>query len=667
MLLMFFLASCLSISAQNNLNIICKQNGNIIELRWAPNNLNAWRYGNNFGYKLERITIFRNGKQLIPVETVVLANPLTLKPLSEWEKNADDKYFSIAAECIFGEKNSVSGSSPVSIYKSYQQEQNKFGFALYSADMNKDVAEYMGLYFADKTVKKNEKYSYRLTFASPDSLYCDTARTLGELTDFWVKPQPEKPDVFFEKNSVQVIWKNSYDNKFVGYFVERSFDNNNFVRLNEEPIAVTKSSRKNNYYNDTTLTGSETVYYRIVGIDSFSDESTPSETSGVLNSLPITKFAEITSATSTPEGVKIDWKFDDETEIAHVTGYKVYRASSHDRVSDCLTTITDIKQKSFVDKHSLTDNYYFISVFNNSEEKYNPYPVYCQTIDSIPPVVPNAPQGRCDSLGRVYLTWQNPNPTDIAGFRLLRKNSEGENYVMLVPYMLTDTFYVDTINLNTLSRNIYYSLKSVDSRGNQSELSSDLRVQRYDKIAPQPSMISNLELNKNGVLVSWNKSVSKDVESYLLLRKLSKSLNFDTLKIISSEEKLSYLDKTAEPGLEYNYQIVTKDGFGNCSVSKQKTLEVPNLKETEWQLKNTKTLSSITLKWSNKSDTKQVDKVLIYRKIDDTPLHYYTVVKNANEFVDKNLVIGKKYSYRIRVVYTDATETQQSNEVKAEM
>lgn len=151
---MFFLACCLSISAQNNLNIICKQNGNIIELRWAPNNLNAWRYGNNFGYKLERITIFRNGKQLIPVETVVLANPLTLKPLSEWEKNADDKYFSIAAECIFGEKNSVSGSSPVSIYKSYQQEQNKFGFALYSADMNKDVAEYMGLYFADKTTVK---------------------------------------------------------------------------------------------------------------------------------------------------------------------------------------------------------------------------------------------------------------------------------------------------------------------------------------------------------------------------------------------------------------------------------------------------------------------------------------------------------------------------------
>ncbi|MBP5502635.1 MAG: hypothetical protein J6Y24_07590 [Bacteroidales bacterium] len=669
LLLLLMLCLCLysPLMAQDNLNIISKQTGNTIELRWAPCNLGAWRHGNEFGYKLERITIFRDGKQLIPVETVVLAHSMRLKPLSDWERREDEKYFAIAGECIFGEKDAVLSTSPVGIYKNYQQEQNRFGFSLYCADMNKEVAEYMGLYYADQTAKKNEKYSYRITFAMPDSLYCDTARTFGYLADMVVNTQPEKPDVFFDKKGVDVMWKNNYGNTFIGYYVERSFDNKNFERLNEEPIAVTKSSRKNNYYTDTTAIATQSVYYRIVGVDSFSDESVPSASSSILNTKPISQYAEITTANPLTEGVELNWKFDAENEPGQVDGFKIYRAHSAETISNCIATVTDVNQRRFVDRHPLPDNYYYISVFNSSEEKYNPYPYYCLTIDSIPPDPPAAPTGFCDSLGRVWLSWQNPDTLDVIGFRLLRKNSEGESFLMLAPNMLTDTYYVDTVNLNTLSRHIYYSLKSVDARGNQSELSPTLKVERYDIVAPQPSMITNIEQNKNGVAISWNASVSKDVASYALLRCTSSAEVFDTLTIMPGGNNLTYLDKTAEPGCEYYYKVLTLDAFGNHSASKLKAIEIPGQKESDWQLKNTKTLNSITLKWSNKDASKPVDKVLIYRKTDDKPLHYYTMVKDADQFEDKNLVMGKHYAYRIRVVYTDATETQLSNEVKTEM
>ena len=100
LLLMLCLCGYMPLLAQNNLNIISKTTGNTIELRWAPTNLDAWRYGNDFGYKLERITIFRDGKQLIPVETVVLSTALRIKSLSEWEKHADEKYFAITGEYL---------------------------------------------------------------------------------------------------------------------------------------------------------------------------------------------------------------------------------------------------------------------------------------------------------------------------------------------------------------------------------------------------------------------------------------------------------------------------------------------------------------------------------------------------------------------------------------
>ena len=239
-------------------------------------------------------------------------------------------------------------------------------------------------------------------------------------------------------------------------------------------------------------------------------------------------------------------------------------------------------------------------------------------------------------------------------------------FLMHVPYMLTDTFYIDTISLKTLSPNVYYALISVDARGNQSDLSPTLAVARYDTIAPQPSMISDIQLNKNNVVVSWNRSVSRDVKSYLLLRRLSTAESFDTLAVVAADVVL-YEDKTAEPGLEYYYQVITRDGYGNFAASKLKAMEIPTPPEPEWKLQNTKSLNSITLKWSNKHATKQVDKILIYRKTDDKPLHYYTMVKNTDTFEDKNLVMGKHYAYRIRVVYTDATETQLSNEVESEM
>lgn len=669
LLLLLMLCLCLysPLMAQDNLNIISKQTGNTIELRWAPTNLDAWRYGNVFGYKLERVTIYRDGSQLIPVETVVLSTALRIKPFSEWEKREDEKYFAIAGECIFGEQYPALSTSPVGIYKKYQQEQNKYGFALYCADMDKRVAEYMGLYYADKTAKPGERYSYRLTFAQPDSAHCDTARTYGALDSNPVDIFPAKPDVFYDKDHVQVTWKNNYSNHFVGYYVERSTDNKTFVRLNEEPIAVTKPSPKNNYYTDTTVAVSSNVYYRIVGVDSFSDESAPSESSAILNTKPISQYAEISSAKPLGNGVEISWRFDLGSETGAVDGFKIYRARSSETLSNCIATITDVDQRSFVDPRPLPDNYYYVSVFNGNEEKYNPYPYYCLTIDSIPPEPPAAPTGFCDSLGRVWLTWHNQDTSDVVGFRLLRKNSEGESFLMLAPDMLADTFYVDTINLNTLSRHIYYSLKSVDARGNQSDLSPSLKVERYDIIAPQPSMITSLDQNKNGVAISWNASVSKDAASYALLRSAASYDVFDTLAIISSGSGLTYLDKTAEPGCEYYYKVLTIDGFGNYSASKLKAVEIPGQKESDWQLRNTKTLNSITLKWSNKDAAKPVDKVLIYRKTDDKPLHYYAMVKDTDTFEDKNLVMGRHYAYRIRVVYTDATETQLSNEVKTEM
>ncbi|MDD6001660.1 MAG: hypothetical protein PUC50_05655 [Bacteroidales bacterium] len=664
-------AQMFSASAQtpskSRIAALCKPGKNHIELRWAPLNYELWQHGNATGYTIERVTILRKGKLVEPAErTVITEKPVTLAPISEWEKHEDDKYAMIAGECIFGESEiEDTGFLPIKAYKKRQDEERRIGFALFSADMSITAARLSGLYYKDTNVKPDEKYLYNIYLAQYDSAFTDTAYVFTGIAEYRPITAPPAPYFYCNKKAIVVWWQHSQIEKFNSYYVERSDDNGKtFHRITESPVVVSMQVRSDKtFYADTLVENSGNYQYRIIGIDSFGEESPASQPVKTKKVVPLEKDPNFTSVeTVNNNSVVLTWTYDTD---ADVTGYKIYRSKSSAGSKTLVFTGNDPMQRSFTDKSPLYDNYYFLSVFNNTTERINPFPMYAQLIDSIPPAPPAPPSGYCDSLGLVHLSWHpHPDP-DVIGYRLQRSNSQDDNYIMYARNMIADTFYVDTINLNTLSKYVYYKLSAVDGRDNQSKLSAPAAVARYDSIAPVAPEIDNLLYQRGKVVVSFIPSPSNDVQKYLIFRKKPNDAQFDTLASVAATAD-SYTDQTALPGQKYHYAIQAVDNFGLASAMAKKSFSVPQSKEETVQLKKKIDGNMLTLSWTS-SINKQPGYVIVYRKVNDKPLQTYSQINDKGSFTDSGLVLGSSYLYCVRLVFSDGTESPLSNEIKFEM
>src|SRR5690606_24624939 len=151
-------------------------------LRWAPTNKETWKLGNQYGYVVERLTLVEQKQRLAkPKKEILTVAPLKPYPLNSWEPVAkNSKYGAIAAQALFGEEFKTDTKSASSTwYQMYQkstEEDMRFGFALFAADMDVHTAEASGLRFVDRKVKKGDKYLYRIYIQQPTTtLKVDTA------------------------------------------------------------------------------------------------------------------------------------------------------------------------------------------------------------------------------------------------------------------------------------------------------------------------------------------------------------------------------------------------------------------------------------------------------------------------------------------------------------
>ena len=135
--LFYFQSLCAT--AQPHLAALSKPGKAGIELRWAPLNFEAWQHGIKNGYLIERSTMLRNGKVLEPVERKTLThNSIKVADKEIWANYENDNYAMIAGECIFGEyEDAETNFLPLRAYKQRQDNERRFGFALFSADMSK--------------------------------------------------------------------------------------------------------------------------------------------------------------------------------------------------------------------------------------------------------------------------------------------------------------------------------------------------------------------------------------------------------------------------------------------------------------------------------------------------------------------------------------------------
>lgn len=643
----------------------CVTGGGVV-LRWAPADYATWRVADTMGYTIKRYTILRNGEVLAPEEIQNPANILTahvkVAPIDQWEPFADDKYVAIAAECLYGEvEPSTAASTARAIYQQYRQQQQRFAFALYAADMSPKAAELSGLMYTDTRVNKNEKYLYHVFLANlPDTIRQDTAMDFvnpGIETPMANLPAPEARS---GNLAVNLQWDVTImRDYYTAYIVERSDDGGaTFQALSDENVvSITGDSPRSAnmaYYTDSLPVNNVPFLYRIRGVDCFGRISQPSDSVEACAAPPLDMAPTIVNYNVIDNrNVELEWYFPDSLESS-VLGFRVYSQSGPSERLHKIFDGADPRQRRFVDLMPDMTNYYKVSAYNTETEKLSPYVTYVGLIDSFPPAPPVELVGSIDTAGIATLSWKANTEKDLAGYRVYSANLPNTEFALITNSIFNDTVFQTKVNLNTLTRKIYYQVRAIDARDNLSGPSETLELSRPDTIPPTSPLLRAITADANGFpKMEWVGSSSSDVAAHIVRRRQIDDSVYTNVWTAPQPTTSLFVDSTADDLQTYLYQIVAVDESGNQSKPSESRMHKVNLKKSRIALSVFKEVGRVTLKWASVSNASYY---VVFRAVGDEPLKPYSQSQES-QFADTRISFGDRLRYAVKAVYVDGSES----------
>ncbi len=641
------------------IEVLGKAGQNNIKLRWAPNSPVAWQRLNTYGYIIERSTITRKGRLLDVVEKKILTSlPIKPRPLKDWESIVDESdYAAVAAQAIYGETFELSenySNNIIQVIQKSKELEQRFSFALFSADQSFDVAELSGLAFIDHTAREGEKYSYKIKSAVPDDIEeIDFGTVYIGLEDF--EPLPEIYDLqaVFGDKSVILSWERlNFEGIYNSFIVEKSLNTpDNFKPISKEPIINAAPSEKLNtrrsYKIDSLSENGQKVFYRVRGINAFGEISPPSDSVLGEGFVRLSGRPEITKWTTDNVKVEITWEFNNKVGL---DGFRVGRSSNVDGPYVTLDNV-DLETSEYIDEEPMGTNYYKVTAYNANQEIHS-FPVMVQLEDSIPPAVPTGLKGIIDSTGIVSLEWVENIEPDLLGYRVYRANFKSAEPIQITRKAVASNFYIDTIGIANLTSKIYYQVVAVDNRFNPSGKSEILELKKPDIVPPVPPVFNNVKAQINGSYLQWTPSSSVDVIRYDLYKKTENESNWELISSLGLE-KDNYLDSLIEVGQNNYYTIVAVDDSGNESIP-AKPVQLATKKKvfgefSDLAIEVNQQEKRIEISWDYYGPG--VSKYIIYRSMGDEKLSMYRSIDGASlAFSDSEIQKGLNYVYRVRAV-----------------
>ncbi|EAY26270.1 hypothetical protein [Microscilla marina] len=665
-----------------------------IALRWAPNNAVAWKYTTKYGYTLQKFLVWKDGKVLdkairldIPVQTF---KPL---PLAAWKKLVAnptiEKQAAIAAQALYGKTFSAETQTAkdrfTKIANTVREQNMRFTYALLAADQSFVVAKAMGLAWVDRNIRPNEKYLYKVVPKVPKAKYAIEGgfRYTGA-SDYQPLPAPVDLKAYFGNQAAVLRWNRSYhEHLFTSYFVERSADGKNFELASPLPVTnpvQNDPQRPNNqmFYNDSLPTNGQVYHYRVYGVTPFGEKSKPSKVvSGKGKSLE-TLMPVMDQPQVMPGGkVQLRWSFPKNKEM-RIKGFWVERARKADgRYQAIHQSILVPNVRAYVDLGNGGASYYRIKVVDKAAKTSQTFPYLAQQPDSIPPVKPTQLMGKIDSNGVVRLSWQAVPDKDVKGYKVFRANFANAEYALVSRRIVSQTSFVDTVSLNTLTPTVHYKVMALDQYLNQSDMSDAYVVLRPDTIPPVQPAFQLVMSTDTAVVIKWIKSSSHDVRKHVLYRakigtnEWKQIALFEKNKPQNNEESANvysdYTDKDIEANKVYQYTLVAVDAAGLESAPAKpvagkiidRGLKQP-IRKINYEV-NTQQ-QHIRLKWEY--PLKNVSKILIYRAKEFEPLQLYsTVGGNTRTFKDTKIHPNVSYRYCLKAEFKGGGQSVFSKEI----
>ena len=645
-------------SVQSRIYVRTEVHSDKVLLRWIAGDAKSWQLLNKYGFKLERLTVARNGVVLDKPEVLLLAGEL--KPAESDKLKALVREFpmgAVVAQAVFGDNFEVSlGDSPISKAIALDEErQQRYLFALYAADLCFPVAKEVGWGFEDGSIKEGERYLYRVT-----SLVPKKELTIAEGANFVVVgdtirlPQPLELSAQFSPAGAYLSWDyNRLASLYSSYWIERSEDGKTFSRISDLPITRMSDTEKKTHAPITYLDSiayRKTYYYRVAGVTPFGSQGTYSAVVSGMAYPPLTDIPQIEDYRfDTQGGANLSWNFKQEEEDL-IEGFRILR-SKDDKTYLPLDSISP-KERIYHIGTLARYPYYKVEAKAKQGVSTTSYPTLIQAIDSIPPAVPTGLRAEVDSLGAVHLSWQAGKDEDLYGYRLYRGETKGEELIPITNDAILSTNYIDSVRLDNLNAKVYYALTALDERYNQSELSETIVVRKPTRIPPAMPLIVEAKASEEGNVIRWEASEDSFLAGFALTRTAQDSTQQRRSWKIEDTKQRSYVDKGIEAGKTYTYQLTAYTDnqlYSPISPEVKVVSKSTEAKTADVNFTTEVLTEGIALKW--RIAKKVFISATLYKVDESGKLGlYHENLPQAGEVIDKEVRQGNKNAYML-VVY----------------
>lgn len=672
-LVVILLASVSLHSQQSDIYVRSFHAGDSVMLRWVPSTYAAWQQGNTNGYRITRFGLDEyldlSGQDLTGKGVLIADN---VKPLPENDTMWTHLQKTIPSSAFVYSSLFVPQKSQSDPKKKEQQQNIAHGFSLKVCDDNPDVAKASGLFFTDRTATKGEKYIYRVEIIGSKITAVATADEKLSVLHAVTKPSGQ-----FRNRSMRLTFDVTQTREeYSGYIIERSDDSIHFVRVNNALLSFVRSQYETEkhelVYEDSIPKNGTKYWYRVRGYSYFGMTGPPS-------ALVLGKGKEEWNAYPVPDTcyspdnkkVVMQWTMpalSGETKLKEVCVLRSENVSGK-----YLSLAKVVSGTSFTDTAAKFTNYYMLAAISSEGDTAFSFPFLAQLQDNTPAGIPQNIVGVIDTNARlndsvgqgiVRLSWNVVADPDLKGYRVFRCNTLKEEFVEVSDSVIRMASFTDTITLQTLTRDVYYSVRSVDRVWNNSDFSKPTLLKRPDRIAPVVPLAKSIYHTDSTVVLRWINSSSDDIASKKLMRKSSAGII--ELKSFSGRDTIStFIDATPEAGLKYEYSLVVSDSSGNKSV-----LNFPEMNYSPRVRPAVKNFTAIpdlekrtiALNWDLPSAP--VDRVIIYKgKEGEAARTFKTLSGTSTSYIDNQLYPGNTYVYRIKVYMKDGSESKIS-EVK---
>lgn len=648
-----------------------------ITLRWAPAGQVAWQTGNKYGYIIERFVVARDGK---PVELAgqrgsqLTTAPIKPLPEAQMEQLAvNNDRVALVKEAIYSKDFQLTTPEKgIGNFITQQGEADmRYGFMLLACDLSPIAANAAGLRFVDRSVKKGERYAYKISVAQqPKGASIESGVCVTSLQEPLKLAPPREFSVQWDDSLARLQWLTNIDKGiYTAYVVERSTDGKSFTPVTDLPVmpSAEKPGHPFSFFIDSLTDNETTWHYRIKGLTPFGDAGPYSQ---IVNGhgMPALESPFIDSiAAIDNKKIYLQWHLSSLLK-SKTQSVVVTRAPKAEGPYKDISQPLDKQAVTFIDEKPPADSYYRIKIKTTDNRTVYSLPELGQVIDMQPPAMPVGVKGKIDSTGIVHLEWDANTEPDLRGYRVFRANAIHEEFTEVTRRILKKNSFTDTVKVQTLSEKVLYRIVAVDKMYNPSQYSQIYTLKRPDKVAPSPPVFTYCRVQDTvaGILIQWKNSSSEDVVKQVLYRVNSQvgSFNKDVVFTDSTNTIHEWIDTTVQPGSKYYYELVAFDEASNIAKNRSGDMEYetafrPAINDIKALANREKKL--ISIEWKHDQEPAIY---YVYRSVNNQPFLLYKKLTGKQKSVtDEEIKIGNGYAYRIKAEWTSGKTTKMSKPV----